>query len=566
MIGTKKFTLYPVGDKAEVNRVYDYIRKGQKVFSQMLNICISVLYTSMLNGDDKEKHIVYNEDGTPKNNPKTNKPTERSNYDELQTLGSRTPDSKLGSLYAGKIDINDYPTGLPLAGTAGRKADMKLKDSRKKGLFEGKVSLPTFKKDIPLDFPKMYVTPMSANKKPVGIYYDTEKYPTPMDFYDALMNDRNVELYLKFCNDITFKFCLGNLKDSLYLRKTLVDIFNGVVEPCDSSICVDGKRIILNMSMDFPTVEHTLDKTKVMGIDVGFVVPLMCAFNDDDYLRLAIGDGKFIRHHRIMFQEERRALAKALRMSATNGKGRTKKLKPLDELKSKEKNFVKTQNQIMAKRAVNFALKHNAGVIQMENLKHIARKERDKFLLRNWGYFELQQAIEFKAQQYGIEVRYVEPAYTSQVCSICGHRGIRNEQSKFICTNPECKIHGKYQEAKNKAFDVNADFNGARNIALSDHFITDGTKSVELVFNSEFNENTKAILNTFITEGQTYTHCYVAGNTVSIMSDDGYWHDFDLSIIQNVVDAKSVDRLTKTKKTKKKSDDTNNTINKKLVA
>ena len=394
MIGTRNFTLYPVGDAEEVKRVYAYIRNGQKIYAQMLNIAISTLYRSLLDGEDKEKHIVYKEDGTPKINPKTNKPTERSAYDELKVKCSRTPDSKLGSIYAGKLSMDDYPIGLPLAAAAGRKADGKLKECMKKGLLYGNMSLPTYRKDNPLDFPKMYVTPRgtfikkNADKERIvdtGIYYDTEKYPTPKDFYEALMTDRNVEIFMKFSNDITFKFCLGNIKDSLYLRKTLEDIFNGVIKPCDSSLSVDGTKIKLHMCVDYPVIEHTLDKTIVMGIDIGVTVPLMCAFNNDEYLRLSIGDGNFIRHHRIMFQKQRKALARGLRISATNGKGRKKKLRPLDELKANELNFARTQNKVMASRAIAFALKYNAGVIQMENLKHIARREKDKFLLRNWG-------------------------------------------------------------------------------------------------------------------------------------------------------------------------------------
>lgn len=557
MLGTRKFTLYPEGDKQEVNRVYDYIRKGQKIESQMLNIAISALYYSMLMGEDKEKRPIYNEDGTPKLNKKTDKPLERSAYDELLLLCRRTPDSKAGSIYEGKVSMEDYPVGLPIAGEAGRKADSKLKDCKKKGLFNGKLSLPTYKVDNPLSIPKMYVTPLGSIeikkdvKNTVGIYYDTEKYPTPMSFYEALMNDTNVELFMKFCNNITFKFCLGNVKDSLYLRRTLESLFNGEIKACDSSIQVDGKKIMLNMCVDYPKRTYELNKNIVMGIDIGFIVPIMCALSNHEYKRLALGSREFINHHRIMYQKQRSSVSKSMRDNSTNGHGRNKKVRPVDEIKANESNFAKTYSKTLARKAVDYAIKNHVGVIQMENLKHISRDERQQFVLRNWGYYELQKSIEYAAEQAGIEVRYVEPAYTSQVCSICGHRGERTAQATFVCTNPDCKIHGKYKEAEKTDFDVNADFNGARNIAMSDHFVTDGTKSVELVFNEEFTNEQREIFANCVSENQTYTHCYVAGNTVSIMCDDGYWHDFDLKIVEKAVNDDSVDKLNGEKKEKK---------------
>ena len=64
----------------------------------------------------------------------------------------------------------------------------------------------------------------------------------------------------------------------------------------------------------------------------------------------------------------------------------------------------------------------------------------------------------------GIEVRLVNPAYTSQTCCNCGERGERKEQSVFRCMNPECSEYGK---------EINADYNAARNIALGKDVVAD---------------------------------------------------------------------------------------------
>lgn len=125
---------------------------------------------------------------------------------------------------------------------------------------------------------------------------------------------------------------------------------------------------------------------------------------------------------------------------------------------------------MVSKRVVDFAVKNHASQINIEDLSGFGRDsygkskedESTKKILRNWSYYELQQQITYKATQYGISVRKVNPAFTSQRCSYCGEIGNRETQSKFVCKNPECRCH--------KIFDtgwINADFNAARNIALS---------------------------------------------------------------------------------------------------
>ena len=67
--------------------------------------------------------------------------------------------------------------------------------------------------------------------------------------------------------------------------------------------------------------------------------------------------------------------------------------------------------------------------------------------------------IKYKAEREGIEVRFINPAYTSQTCSKCGHvhRDNRQTQSQFKCV--EC------------GFELNADHNASINIARSTEFV-----------------------------------------------------------------------------------------------
>ena len=89
------------------------------------------------------------------------------------------------------------------------------------------------------------------------------------------------------------------------------------------------------------------------------------------------------------------------------------------------------------------------------------RKVRQKsglnkaILDQGWGNFRL--FLEYKQTRQGGMVIYVNPAYTSQTCSRCGHvhTDNRKNQSEFVCQ--ACGLA------------INADFNAAINISRAGH-------------------------------------------------------------------------------------------------
>lgn len=227
-------------------------------------------------------------------------------------------------------------------------------------------------------------------------------------------------------------------------------------------------RIFLLLSIDIPVKKQVLDKDVVLGVDLGIKCPLYLAINKDDNFKMQIGDIEHFHNQRTMFQKRFKSLQKL--MCTQGGHGRKKKLEPLEKLKEKERNWVHTQNHVYSREVIKQALKQNAGTIHMESLKDFGKgkegyvKDEYKYLLRYWSYYELQSMIEYKAKLEGIEVKYIDPAYTSQTCSYCGERGERKKQEEFVCTNPQCKRCGEK---------INADFNAARNIAMSKKIVKD---------------------------------------------------------------------------------------------
>lgn len=280
-------------------------------------------------------------------------------------------------------------------------------------------------------------------------------------------------IYLKWFKEILFRLEFG--KDASNNRCIVERLIESdrqqknkgedyVANNSSIKLVKNGKntRIFLLLSIDIPAKKQVLDKEVVLGVDLGIKCPLYLAINKDDNFKMQIGDIEHFHNQRTMFQKRFKSLQKL--MCTQGGHGRKKKLEPLEKLKEKERNWVHTQNHVYSREVIKQALKQNAGTIHMESLKDFGKdkegyvKEEYKYLLRYWSYYELQSMIEYKAKLEGIEVKYIDPAYTSQTCSYCGERGERKKQEDFVCTNPQCKRRGEK---------INADFNAARNIAMS---------------------------------------------------------------------------------------------------
>ena len=65
--------------------------------------------------------------------------------------------------------------------------------------------------------------------------------------------------------------------------------------------------------------------------------------------------------------------------------------------------------------------------IALEDLGGIRDRVRlrkpQRVTLHSWAFHQLGQYIAYKAARAGVPVVYVDPAYTSQRCSSCGHVG-----------------------------------------------------------------------------------------------------------------------------------------------
>ena len=124
------------------------------------------------------------------------------------------------------------------------------------------------------------------------------------------------------------------------------------------------------------------------------------------------------------------------------------------KIKHRESNIIRNLNHRISRKIVDTADENNTG-IKLEDIKQIRRHVKSRrgfrYSLNSWSYYQLEQMILYKAKLLGIPVAYVEPAWTSQNCSLCGHLGNRNGK-KFKCPSCEHVDHA----------DSNASFNIAK--------------------------------------------------------------------------------------------------------
>lgn len=285
-------------------------------------------------------------------------------------------------------------------------------------------------------------------------------------------------IFIRFPMGLEWNLSFG--RDRSNNREIVERVLSGQYDVGNSSIqeSKNRKRFLL-LVVKIPKESRNLNPDRIVGVDLGINIPLYAALNDNDYGGMGIGSREQFLKMRMRMDAKKRELQRNLRQSTKGGHGRKQKLQALERLEGKERNWVHLQNHIFSKSIIEYALKNNAGAIQMERLTDFGRDKNDevdsdfKFILRYWSFFELQTMIEYKANAVGIEVRYVDPYHTSQTCSFCGYyeKGQRLNQSTFVCKNPDCE-KGKGKKLSDGTYQgINADWNAARNIALSDKIV-----------------------------------------------------------------------------------------------
>lgn len=162
---------------------------------------------------------------------------------------------------------------------------------------------------------------------------------------------------------------------------------------------------------------------------------------------LIIRGGSLISYREKMWRLRRRLQAKGTRSAR----------RLLRHLRHREKRFVLDVCRCVAKMVLQYAQRSNQPILVFENLAGIrgrvrTRSKKNRRQLHSWPFLILKKAIFKKAEELGLPVTIVDPAYTSQRCPACGTISKRHRRRN----NYRCQ-RCKYQN--------NADVVAATNIA-----------------------------------------------------------------------------------------------------
>ena len=129
--------------------------------------------------------------------------------------------------------------------------------------------------------------------------------------------------------------------------------------------------------------------------------------------------------------------------------------KALLRLGKREEAWRKQYIHTIANELVSEAVEHDCDVIAFEELSDIRDRLPHAKWHHVWAFRRLSEYVSYKAPEQGVSVEQVEPTHTSQRCSRTDC-GFTHEDNR----------HGEHFECQKCGYEVNADYNAAKNIGV----------------------------------------------------------------------------------------------------
>ena len=250
-------------------------------------------------------------------------------------------------------------------------------------------------------------------------------------------------------NNIEFPVLINGKSTRISVRTRMTDRQKDVLsnnELGTMRIVIKNNSIVAQIVYSIPETLYIPDGN-VMGVDLGIKCPAVSYISDGSVKFYGNGRrNKYMRRH-----------YKYLRMKLQ----RLKYPSAVKRINDKEQRIMKDTDHKISHSLVETAVAHNVKVIKMEQLANIRSTTRtsrkNNPSLHTWSFYRLAKFIEYKAMRAGIKVEYVNPAYTSQVCPVCGHVHHADDRN-YVC---DCGYHS------------HRDLVGAINICNSTEYVGD---------------------------------------------------------------------------------------------
>ena len=194
---------------------------------------------------------------------------------------------------------------------------------------------------------------------------------------------------------------------------------------------------------------------ETLGIDLG-IVNIATDSEGEQFT------GAQVREKRSRFVARRAALQQVGTPSAK---------RRLQQMSGRERRYMKAINHQRSKTLIRKAVVSRKA-IALEDLtgirERVSVRREHRYERHSWAFFQLRVFLTYKAAWAGVQVRLVDPASTSQTCSVCGYcaRANRHSQASFLCQ--QC------------GFCCHADHNAAMNISLAACQAANGSSGTSL--------------------------------------------------------------------------------------
>jgi IS605 OrfB family transposase len=208
---------------------------------------------------------------------------------------------------------------------------------------------------------------------------------------------------------------------------------------CSADLCSRKGRYSLHVVVSIP--EPGIEKNdEVVGVDLGLTRPAVTS------TRHFLGSKQWKEQERRLFRLRRQ-------LQKRGSKSAKRHLKNLSGQLFRQR---KDHDHVLSKHITQDATPGSTIVLEKltdirERVTH-TKKDGGQRRMHSWSFAQLFRLLAYKAEAKGIEVTRIDPRYTSQACSRCGHqaRNNRRSQSLFLC--------------RTCGYCLNADLNASYNI------------------------------------------------------------------------------------------------------
>jgi len=215
----------------------------------------------------------------------------------------------------------------------------------------------------------------------------------------------------------------------------------------DARMFVRKGKVFLSVSFSKEVEQVATPNNAIIGVDRG--INYLAVTTDGK--RSQFFGGKRVKHIRNRRKKTQSSLTRKKAMRNTRSIRRV-----LNRLSGKEARFMRDTNHVISRRIIDFAQQTGNPTIALERLdgiRNAPRRKEQNADANSWAFFQLEQFLQYKADDLGFEIIVVDARYTSQGCSKCGHTQKSNRHGhKFVCKACNYSLH--------------ADLNAARNIKL----------------------------------------------------------------------------------------------------